>query len=157
LYLKVLENLAEENEFAAVADEFRKFKEEMKNPIVVGAMLAKLNEERSTTNLVLKEINAKLDRLLGLESRIAAMEQKFAQPTAKPAEVMLPEIDEDIVSFVRSRTKACAEEVQKHFNYKGRNAASSRLNRLVQMGVLAKNQVGKKVYFTAHNPPNAEK
>ncbi|MEW5955899.1 MAG: hypothetical protein AB1626_05200 [Candidatus Micrarchaeota archaeon] len=145
----------EENEFAAVAGEFKKFKEEMKNPLVVGALLSRLSEERSATNLVLKEINAKLDRLLALETRMAALEQKFSHPT-KPAEVMLPEIDEEIVSFVASQKKACAEEVQKHFNYKGRNAASSRLNRLVQLGALAKTQVGKKVYFTVATPTKRE-
>ncbi|HII39055.1 TPA: hypothetical protein HA318_03580, partial [Candidatus Micrarchaeota archaeon] len=48
----------EQNEFAAVAGEFRKFSDEMKNPVVVGALLHRLSEERSSSNLVLKEINA---------------------------------------------------------------------------------------------------
>jgi len=143
------------DEFAALAGEFKKFREEMKDPLVVGALLSRLSEERSATNLVLKEINAKLDRLLGLEARIAVLEQRLAQPV-RPAEIMLPEIDEEIVSFIASQKKACAEEVQKHFNYRGRNAASSRLNRLVQLGVLSKTQVGKKVYFTVATPTKRE-
>ncbi|HII39056.1 TPA: hypothetical protein HA318_03585, partial [Candidatus Micrarchaeota archaeon] len=103
---------------------------------------------------VLKEINAKLDRLLALEARIGELEKRFdlGSVGAAGAEVMLPEVDENIVAFVRSQKRACAEEVQRHFNYRGRNAASSRLNRLVQLGVLAKNQVGKKMYFIALNP-----
>lgn len=139
---------ASRKEFAEVAGQFKKFQEEMKNPLVVGALLNKLSEERSSTNLILKEINAKLDRLFGLESRLASLEARLNGGLPhKPAQVMLAEIDEEIVSFVRSQGKACAEEVQKHFNYKGRNAASSRLNRLVNAGMLDKAQVGKKVFF----------
>jgi len=36
-------------------DEFKEFREQMKNPLVVGAMLHKLSEEKASSNLVLKE------------------------------------------------------------------------------------------------------
>ena len=143
------------NEFASTAGEFDDFKKKMKDPVVVGTMLYRLSEERESSNLVLKEINAKLDRLLALETRLGALEQKASafsaatpiEATAGAVEVLLPEIDEDIMSFVTRRGKACAEEVQAKFHYKGRNAASSRLNRLCDAGVLEKVQVGRKVFF----------
>jgi len=97
-----------------------------------------------------KQINEKLDRLLSLEARITALEQKLAGTPERPErKTLLPEIDEDIAAFVAKRGGACAEEVQAKFGYKGRNAASSRLNRLCDLGVLEKVQVGRKVYFVA--------
>ncbi|MGB9577199.1 MAG: hypothetical protein ACP5O3_01375 [Candidatus Micrarchaeia archaeon] len=136
-------------EFVELSAEFKKFHEDMKNPLVVGALLNKLAEERSSTNLLLREINAKLDRIVSLEERINALEKKLSGESTQPQNVLLPEIDEEIISFVRAQGKACAEEVQKHFNYKGRNGASARLNRLAATGLLQKTQVGKKVFFLA--------
>ncbi len=150
----------ESEEFKRLAADFSKFNEEMKNPLVVGALLNKLSEERASTNLLFKEINAKLDRVVALENRMSALEEKLetrqpvpltaeshTAPRSKPAEVLLAEIDEQIVNFVKKTGKASAEEVQKQFGYRGRNAASARLNRLCGQGVLQKRQVGRKVYF----------
>ena len=60
---------------------------------------------------------------------------------------ILPEIHEQIVGFIKQAGKSTAEEVRARFNYKGKNAASARLNRLCGMGVLLKKQVGRKMYF----------
>jgi len=133
-------------------DEFKEFREQMRNPLVVGAMLHKLSEEKASANLVLREINAKLDRLLALEERIARLEQGgSAKPAAR--QDLLPEIDSDILEFVAKRGKACAEDVQQKFKYRGTNAASSRLNRMAREGLLKKVQVGRKVYFIAGETP----
>ena len=177
----------QKNEFETTAEEFRRFREQMRDPLVIGTMLHKLSEERASSNLVIREINAKLDRLLSLEERLSSLEARLqegskaksssAQGTGarveagagswmetgasakmetgmerahKPfaAEVLLPEVDEQIVSFVKRKRHVNAEDVQKEFAYKGTNAASSRLNRLVREGVLQKKQVGRKVVFT---------
>ncbi len=130
-------------------DEFKEFRELMKNPLVVGAMLHKLSEERASANLVLREINAKLDRLLALEEKIRVLEERLEVHRASVSEDLLPKIDNEILEFVRKRGKACAEDVQQKFKYKGTNAASSRLNRMVREGLLKKAQVGRKVYFIA--------
>ncbi len=137
------------HEFASTAIEFEEFRKKMNDPLVAGAMLHKLAEERESSNLLAKQINEKLDRLLSLEERIKALEQRLAgTPEAlSRKEILLPEIDEEILKFVQRRGKACAEEVQDKFGYRGRNAASSRLNRLCDLGVLEKTQVGKKVFF----------
>jgi hypothetical protein len=60
---------------------------------------------------------------------------------------ILPEIDDKIISFIKVKQKVDAEMVQNEFNYKGSNAASQRLNKLVNNGYLRKVQAGRKVYF----------
>ncbi|MFA6048728.1 MAG: BlaI/MecI/CopY family transcriptional regulator [Candidatus Micrarchaeia archaeon] len=143
-------------EFEQVSGEFKEFREQMKNPLVVGAMLHKLSEERSSANLVLREINAKLDRLLALEGRLSALESAFAAASEKPGEAkaLLSETDEAIMQLVKKQGKACAEDVQKRFKYKGANAACSRLNRLFQQGLLEKKQAGKKVFYLPKTAAN---
>jgi hypothetical protein len=42
---------------------------------------------------------------------------------------------------------ACAEDIKKHMSYKGKNAASARLNRLFKEGLLDRYQLGHKVYY----------
>ncbi len=140
----------ERSEFAKVTEEFLKFQEQIRNPVFVATLMHKLSEERSSTNLLFKELNSKLDRLLALEDRIKAIEQKIGRTEAKPAArdaLLLPEIDETILKYVNKKGKVCAEQVQMKFKYKGSNAASSRLNKLVKEGVLRKQQVGRKVFF----------
>lgn len=143
----------ERSEFEKVTEEFKRFQEQVNNPVFIATLMHKLSEERSSTNLLFKELNVKLDRLLALEDRIKAMEAKFGEraaieqiPATRDA-IILPEIDESIVKYVQSKGKVCAEQVQMKFKYKGTNAASSRLNRLTKEGILRKVQVGRKVFF----------
>lgn len=113
--------------------------EKFRDPVVLGELVFRLLEERENTNRVLKNILAKLE----------ALEQRASQITEQGPmeEPILPEIDEQIVGFVRESGKATAEEVRVKFHYKGKNAASARLNRLCNLGILQKRQVGKKVFF----------
>ncbi len=137
------------SEFEGVSSEFKEFRNQMKDPLVVGAMLHKISEERSSANMVLKEINAKLDRLLSLEARLASLERVFSQSQKIEGkkQVVLSETDEGIMKLVKKQGKACAEDVQKMLKYKGVNAACSRLSRLHQLGLLEKMQAGKKVFY----------
>jgi hypothetical protein len=132
-----------ENEFENVSKDFVKFSEDMKNPLVVGALMQRLTEERQSANLLLKQINAKLD---SFDSRLHALEERL---TGKKEDVMLPEVDEEIIAFVKQKGRATAQEVQGKFKYKGANAASARLNGLFKQGLLAKKQVGRKVVFVS--------
>ncbi|MBI5228511.1 hypothetical protein HY991_00255 [Candidatus Micrarchaeota archaeon] len=118
--------------------ELREFKEKLKDPVFLGTIFSKLAEERASTNMLMKEINAKLDKLVELQTKSVTAEK----------EIMLPEVDEQIMRYLRKKGKACAEEVQMQFGYKGRNAASARLNMLFKQRVIEKVQVGKKVFFT---------
>ena len=130
-------------EFEQVSQEFREFDAKMRDPLVVGALLHKLAEERQSTNLLFKNL---LEKLESLEAKVASLEGKLVK-TPEVNEASLSETDEKIIAFVKARGKACAEELQKKFGYKGRNAASSRLNALFKQNLLAKTYAGKTVYF----------
>jgi len=56
-------------------------------------------------------------------------------------------VDEEILKFVRERRHVSAEEVRKKFGYKGKNAASARLSRMYDLGLLGKKQVGRAVLY----------
>ena len=131
-------------EFQAVAKEFKAFNESMRDPLVVGALLNKLSEERRSTNLLLREIHEKLDRL---SSRLEAMENRDS-PKEAIRETFLSEVDEKLMAFVKQSGRASAEQVQKSFGYKNRNAASARLNALFKQGVLSKKLAGRTAFFS---------
>jgi hypothetical protein len=113
--------------------EFEKIKQSTNDPVAIGNLLYIIAEERASTNLLLKEINAKLDRLVSVNEK-------------KENEVMLSDIDKEIVDFI-GEGRVCADNVKKKFKYKGSNAASYRLNRLCDLKILKKFQVGRKVFF----------
>lgn len=60
---------------------------------------------------------------------------------------LLSEVDEKIINIIEQKGKATAEEIKALLNYKGRNAASARLNNLCRIGVLKKGFAGRKAYF----------
>jgi hypothetical protein len=110
--------------------------EKFRDPIVLGEMVYRLLEERENTNRLLKNILQKLEAIESKIGKAAAIERP-----------LLPAIDEKILEFVKESEKVTAEEVRVKFKYKGKNAASARLNRLCNMGLLQKKQAGKKVFF----------
>lgn len=114
--------------------------EKFRDPVVLGEMTFRLLEERENTNRLLKNILAKLD---SIEMKMGAVPEAATGAGAP----LLPEVDEKILKFVKTQGKVTSEEVRARFNYRGKNAASARLNRLCDMGLLHKQQVGKKVFF----------
>ncbi len=112
--------------------------EKFRDPVVLGEIMYRLLEERENTNRLLKNI---LQKLEALEARGVSTEE------VREEVPLLPKIDQDILAFVKESGQVTAEEVRKRFKYKGKNAASSRLNRLSKQSLLAKKQVGKKVFF----------
>jgi len=133
-----------ETEFTNVVKDFREVQESLKDPVFIATLLNKVSEERTSSNLVLKEINAKLDRLAALEQRIAKLEERLGPAREASA---LSEVDEEIMAFVKKAGTACAQDVQRALKYKGRNAASARLNALFRQGVLEKKRAGMKVFY----------
>ena len=157
-----MDGVSGSQEFSEIAGQFRQFQSQMKDPVLVGAMMHQLTEERRSTNALLKQINEKLEKISEIESRLRQMEAKMlaaenkvpvvSVAAARQVEVpfqMLSSTDEKILEFVRSNGKACAQDLKKQFNYKGTNAASSRLNALWKQGLLDKKYAGKVVYFVA--------
>ena len=119
-----------------IGQELEENLEKFKDPVVLATIAYKLLEERENTNRILKNVLTRLDRLEAGKERLP--------PQSAP---ILPEIDQKIVDFAKKTGKTTAKDIQVEFGYKGTNAASSRLNRLVKQGILKKTQVGRKVIF----------
>ncbi len=119
-----------------IEEELRENLEKFKDPVVLATIAYKLLEERENTNRILKNVLTRLDRL-----------EAGKEPSVPPQSAILPEIDQKIVGFIERTGKTTARDVQKEFGYKGSNAASSRLNRLVKQGILKKTQAGRNVFF----------
>jgi hypothetical protein len=133
-------------ENAVVTDELKQQLLKFKDPIVLGSLMYTVATERENTNRILKNLLAKID---ALETRIAELETEQVTPRGPrgPPVPMLPEADEKIVQFIRKRGRACADEVRDSLHYRGTNAASARMNKLFEKGVLEKQQVGRKVFY----------
>ncbi len=100
----------------------------------------KAGRERERTRHMFEKIMERRDRL---EHRIEGLEAgRITVP--KQQERLLGDIDEELVTFIRRKGFACADEVQSHFRYKGKNAASARLNRLCEFNLLEKQQAGRR-------------
>ncbi len=159
-----------EPEIAAIKEELEASQidlQKLRDPVVQGSLMFRLQQERENSNRMLKTILETLEsRFQKLEDKIAKIEEKLPSTmqyalsqapayspsqSLSPSEVLLPSVDEEIVSFIRSKGTACAEDVRVHFRYKGKNAASSRLNHLFELGVLEKKQAGRMVYYRMKN------
>ncbi|MFH1095113.1 MAG: hypothetical protein V1728_02765 [Candidatus Micrarchaeota archaeon] len=70
-----------------------------------------------------------------------------ASVSSSSRDLMLAPADEQIVNLIRARGAVCAEDVRGNFRYKGKNAASARLSRLYELGILEKQQAGRVVYY----------
>lgn len=124
--------------------------QKLRDPLVLAALMHTAATERENTNRLLKTLIERLDtRFAEVDARIAALERPSAP--APPSDVLLPSVDEDIVAFVKEKRYASAEEVRRKFGYKGKNAASARLNHLFELGLLGKRQVGRAVMFSVKN------
>lgn len=142
----------EMEEFQKVAFEFKALESQMKDPIAVGLLLTRVSQEKTSFNLLLREINAKLDRLCALEERICRLEEKFTHPAENAKQQSLPSIilsetEEEIMALVQENGKVCAQDVKARLGYKGTNAACARLSKLFLQGLLEKKQAGKKVFY----------
>ncbi|MBI5223716.1 hypothetical protein HY990_04815 [Candidatus Micrarchaeota archaeon] len=119
--------------------------EKFKDPIVLAEMVYRLLEERENTNRILKTLLQKIETIEARYDQPMPVHQEEIK--TESGDILLPEVDEQIMQFIKISQKATAEDVRAKFNYKGKNAASARLNRLCDMNLLKKAQVGKKVYF----------
>jgi len=129
--------------------------EHSKNPLLLGALLFKLAEERDKTNKLLEQLNDKYDKIM-FELKTKALgesvdqtpriEQKLAVGASDKI-VLLPEQDQKILRLIEEKGPTSAEAVQSMLSYKGKNAACQRLNKLSREGLLRKVQSGKKVLF----------
>lgn len=116
-------------------------KEQFKDPATIGLLLYRLSKEREKSNFLFKQILEKLDAIKkGLSKTPPKIESKIELET-------LSEVDQEIIVYTKKHGKIDAEQLREHFHYKGKNAASARLNALFQKGLLTKARAGKKVLY----------
>ena len=144
------ESMANHNkEFESLVGDLSQTVQQISDPVAVGAMLFSIAEEKRSSNLVLKDLNAKFDNILAqlqsITQRLGELE-KSSSP-APAANIGISERDEEVLSYVREKGRVCADTMQEKFNYKGRNAASARLSKLFKEGLLEKIYVGRNVYY----------
>jgi len=130
--------------------EAKSIMEKLDDPVVIGALMHRTVVEKENTNRILKNISEMFEKLTSkismLEERIAKLEAGTPAPVPSQERV-LGQVDDEIFAFVKERGRACAAEVQKRFKYRGANAASARLSRLYELGLLEKQQAGRKVFY----------
>jgi len=140
-------------EIAALEREISK----LRDPTVHASLMYLSVREKENTNRLLKNIYARLDQL---EDRLKQMEQKFSSVGTVPSKAapapLLSSIDQKIINYIKEHGPTSAETVQKEFSYKGRNAASARLNKLASLGNLVKQRAGKVIYFVHPNQNSSE-
>jgi hypothetical protein len=103
-------------------------------------------DENKKTTMILARISENLARI---ESERDADYRTGSENPAQVAVKELPisELDAKIIQCIQIAGMACADDIKKQMAYKGRNAASARLNRLHQQGILERYQLGHKVYY----------
>ena len=123
-----------------------------KDPVTIAVLLFKLVEERQKTNQLLEKLYNKFDEILQkAEQASFNSQQKEQLHQTSPKMEVLPEPDQMILHIVQEKAQVTAEEIRKELGYRGKNAASQRLNKLYKEGHLRKIQAGRKVLYLAKN------
>jgi predicted HTH transcriptional regulator len=148
-------NKTHNREFDEMVGDLSQAIHEMSDPVAIATMLYSIAEEKKSSNLVVRDINGKFDQLMQKLTEVAeslknlnetiksAPKPANGHPATEPSER-----DQEVLDFVAKQKRACAEELQEQFHYRGRNAASARLSKLFKEGKLKKIYVGRKVYYT---------
>jgi hypothetical protein len=131
-------------EFDELVGDIAQSTRNMQDPVAIGVMLYTIAEEKKNTNLVIRELNAKIDSLM---NKLEKLEQKSPAQTAAPQAPNHSDRDLEVLQFVRKNGRSSAEDLQRVFDYKGKNAASARLSKLFHEGSLDKEYAGRKVYY----------
>lgn len=109
------------------------------------ALVRYMMDENRKTTMVLKNIS---DSLAKIDYDLNANYSEETNPVQEAAkELPISELDKTILQHIQIAGMACADDIKKNMNYKGRNAASARLNRLHKQGLLERYQLGHKVYY----------
>lgn len=138
------------NERVTLSDEKNKSRAKDRNKYNIDVDMIKniyeIKEIAKSTNLISRNNHATAEAILEKLNRIANLLENIANNN-KTKFSHLTTVDEQILEFVRERGMVCAEDVQKKFKYKGKNAASARLNNLFRKEMLKKMRIGKKTFF----------
>jgi hypothetical protein len=131
-----------DKEYESLMFDIKYDKEQFKDPMAIGLLVYRLAQERKTGNQLFREIVARLDKIATL------LEKGRVSPEVSEAvKAELSDVDAKLLTHIQRCGKVDAEQVQVAFGYKGKNAASARLNLLYQRGILQKGRAGKKVLY----------
>jgi predicted HTH transcriptional regulator len=137
-------------EFKSLTTELSTAVQQIQDPVAIATMLYSIAEEKKSSNLVVRDINYKLDNIaLKLEQLSKTLEKfnKYLEKRDATPNRDISERDSEVISFVRQKKKISAKELQDKFEYRGRNAASARLSKLFKEGILEKTYIGREVYY----------
>ncbi|HUY70199.1 MAG TPA: hypothetical protein VMV00_01365 [Candidatus Baltobacteraceae bacterium] len=109
-------------------------------------------ENQRQTQIMLKQLANNVDALTteiggGIEDEAYQNDALQGMPERQARELPISGLDAKIIQFIQVKGMVCADDIKSTMNYKGRNAASSRLNKLYKQGVLERYQLGHKVYY----------
>ncbi|MDE1810851.1 MAG: hypothetical protein KGH66_02320 [Candidatus Micrarchaeota archaeon] len=112
-------------------------------------------ENNKQTQIAIKQLANNVERLteeIGSDlpedeafQREAAYQVDGAERQTK--ELPISGLDAKMIQFIQLNGMVCADDIKSRMNYKGRNAASARLNKLYKQGLLERYQLGHKVYY----------
>ena len=122
-----------DKDYAQMLFDVKYDKDQFKDPEFIGLLMYRLAKEREASNKMFKQI-------------IKLLKEKSVVTPEEHVEI-LSEIDEKILALVTRQGKIDAETLQKEFKYRGKNAASARLNSLYKAKLLKKGRAGKKVLY----------
>lgn len=108
-----------------------------------------LISENQKTTIVLKSLTENLARLQDeIHGDLDYVEdEQDVQSQQQVRELPLSELDAKIVQAIQLKGMACADDIKVRMGYRGRNAASARLNKLYKQGLIERYQLGHKVYY----------
>jgi hypothetical protein len=135
-----------ENEFQDLVGDLTKAFNIDGESVALASMLYNIAQEKKSTNLIVRDINGKFDQILHRIEKLEGQIKDVEHSKTQQPELTLR--DQQILDFVEKQGEVCAETVKKEFNYKGANAASSRLNKLYKEGLLHKTHKVGKVYYS---------
>jgi len=132
-----------EKEYKELLGDVAQATNQIQDPVAIGLMLYQLAEERKSTNLIIRNLNAQIEAL-GVKIEDIAKQQSH---TGVQQTTGLSDRDIEVLEHVKEKGRICADELQKRLNYKGKNAASARLSKLFHEGRLEKEYAGRRVYY----------
>jgi hypothetical protein len=135
------------DQMSSLVESAEKFSVLSKDPVMFSQIFVGLKTAIDNFNMLLIDLNKKLNEI---DERIAELE--ISRPMHENQD--LTKKDQEVLDYVMTQDKVMAEEVQEHFDYKGKHAASARLHKLFSIGKLQKTHAGRTVYYTApkNNP-----
>ncbi len=113
-------------------------------------LLKYMMDENKKTTMILKGMSETLGRLdanLNAEYFEQVDQEPYPQENKLAKVQPISGLDAQIMQIIQIRGLTSADDIKRQMNYRGRNAASARLNRLYRAGLLERYQLGHKVYY----------